>query len=974
MGVWIPARRINRWCTAGLVVFCLFVIAIAGLPHASAQRSRANSRQIDPVREGDAVEVKSGFKWYPGTVISYANGSASIEYEFAGSSTTRDFRLDDVRFPNGEGHWTIWKDASGKFKVEARYIARDETSVMIRKADGSELTIPIDKLSLDLRQRVRQTPITGEENKIDGANPVRVGDEIQVQYFSSWYDGVVKRVLPGQVEVDYQYRDRTESKTFDLKDIRFPNGEGRWREWTDASGQFKIVARYISRTQTHVTIRKEDGNDLEIPIDRLSSKLRRLLAETPVTGEETLVDGVNPIRVGDHVEIKSTWSWIPGVIKETRAGGAVVEYEYHSSTTKKEFKLADIRFPNGEGHWRKWQDDSGSFELIARYISRNETHATLVKEDGNQVKVPIERLSTKLRRILEQTLAISRRPEKIEFGLSPKTTSFLSTAPSFAQLSLSGLTVDNANPHGEGGFGFQMTHGDTISACIPVGGVDPWIAIGTYATSRFNGPRLTRMYWTKPTRGKVVPGPNFQPDERIIDYSATQGRLITLQVTEGTWEQPKMFCTYRVAAGEAFATPEAAWDVAEKKRSYGRGSDYMARLVGENQLLLADGNAVSLYDFQSNRITYTLTGLASNSFTLHPSKHYFAVTSSAGVTSLHDTLSGRQVATAPAGVTNAGVGYSKDGTQLVLVGSKSVNVYDLQQNSPARTLLSRNLSASGKSQISLVSDDWIWADSYIFSTEKQMVVWSYSGSGVSIAKSQMLGDSMLVAATSGSYRAPKTALVGIAKVPHEEAINVSNGVDADEMIMLKPGAGIKVEAPGDPRIRAGILRVIQANGWREDPSSDVVFHGTAKPGEQKTMKYQKSSRFGMPFGRVRDDAITITASPWEQRAWITFRGQTAWSSGSGGLPYSMYLREGETVQGEVNKSTQPNYSLFERLSTPAEMLYPQYRYGLGKTAITISGFKDQVNTIDPEEKDDANQPPPGVRPGFPNGIPPRGRF
>ena len=76
-------------------------------------------------------------------------------------------------------------------------------------------------------------------------------------------------------------------------------GEGRWREWSDATGKFKIIARYISRTESDVTIRKQDGSDVTIPIDRLAVKLRRQVRETPITGKETLIAGVNPIRVGD---------------------------------------------------------------------------------------------------------------------------------------------------------------------------------------------------------------------------------------------------------------------------------------------------------------------------------------------------------------------------------------------------------------------------------------------------------------------------------------------------------------------------------------------------------------------------------------------------------------------------------------------------------------------------------------------------
>ena len=911
-------------------VFCL--------PAANAQRSRsrANTKQIDPVRPGDDIEVQYFSNWYPGTVISFADGKASVEYEYSGRKSTRDFTLDQMRFPNGEGHWAIWKDSTGKFKVEARYIARDAENVMIRKADGSDITIPISKLSLDLRQKVKKTPITGEENKIDGADPVRVGDRVQVNYFSGWYDGVVRKIYVGQADVEYDRNGSTNTKKFAFKDIRFPNGEGRWREWSDTTGKFKIVARYISRTESDVTIRKEDGSEVTIPIDRLAVKLRRLLRETPITGKETMIDGVNPIRVGDKVQVKSWSSWVDGEIVESRPGAAMVQY----GSKKEEFKLEDIRYPNGEGHWRKWTDDSESFEVIARYIKRDETHVTLMKEDGKKVSVPIDRLSSKLRRIMDQTVAITPSPDKIEFAMSPKTTSFLSSAPSFSQLEMGGLQTADTYAFKDGGFGFQLTHGDSISTAVATGGADPWVALGTFAQKRFKGQRMTRLYWTQPSARKVEPGPAFSPDQRIIDYSATQGRLITMQVSEGTWEQPQMFCSYRVDVGQAYAKPEAAWDIAEKKRSFGRGSSYMARLVGDNQLLLADGNAVSLYDFASRRITYTLGGLAGNYFVLHPSKRYFVVQKESGGLSLHETAGGQQLAFE---AESGGVGFSQDGGRLVRVGKKEVSIFDLEHNSSPRKLKTRNLTATGNYRISMLDDDWIWANSSIYNTEKQLAVWSYSGSGVSIAHSEMLGDHMLVAGTAGSYGKPKTALVGIAKVPHQNAIDEMNKVDAESMIMLKPGSGVRIEAPGDRRVREGLMRAVEANGWHEDPNSEVILSGSAKRGESKTVHYE-SSRFGIGFGSrsSRQISETVTASPWIQSVSITFRGRSAWRDGRGGIPYSLYLKENESVSQKVNEATQPNYSLFEDLQIPGEMLYPQYARGLGRTSVTANGFKDEL--------------------------------
>ncbi|MCA9140852.1 MAG: hypothetical protein KDB00_28975, partial [Planctomycetales bacterium] len=112
------------------------------------QRDAAAQRvnpAVAPVRVGDRVEVQWIRTWYPGTVLSVANGEVTVEYERSGLKTTGDFKLENTRFPNGEGAWMMWRDSTGKFSVEARYLSRSESHVTIRKVDGSELEIPIEK-------------------------------------------------------------------------------------------------------------------------------------------------------------------------------------------------------------------------------------------------------------------------------------------------------------------------------------------------------------------------------------------------------------------------------------------------------------------------------------------------------------------------------------------------------------------------------------------------------------------------------------------------------------------------------------------------------------------------------------------------------------------------------------------------------------------------------------------------------------
>ncbi len=78
----------------------------------------------------------------------------------------------------------------------------------------------------------------------------------------------------------------------------------------------------------------------------------RLLATTPVTGKENLVDGVNLVRIGDAVQVRDGSDWEDGTIMESLPGAAMVERKDGGVTSTQRYELKDIRYPNGEGPWQ----------------------------------------------------------------------------------------------------------------------------------------------------------------------------------------------------------------------------------------------------------------------------------------------------------------------------------------------------------------------------------------------------------------------------------------------------------------------------------------------------------------------------------------------------------------------------------------------------------------------------------------------
>ncbi|QDT08103.1 SHD1 domain-containing protein [Planctomycetes bacterium K23_9] len=927
-------------------LYCTIVTAVMFLSTNSLLWAQEN---IDPVRTGDEVEVLSFSTWYPGTVESYVDGKATVRYKRSSFETTSEFPIEKMRFPNGEGHWIIWKDATGKFRVEARYISRTKTDVTIRKADGSEATVPIANLHPTIRAQVAKTPVTA-----DLVAPVRVGDQIEVKYFSKWYEGTVESVRGETATVKYNYGSfAPRSGDFKLADMRFPDGQGHWMLWKDASGKFKTEARYISRTATDVTIRKVDGTELTVPIANLHPTLRAQIAKTTITSELNKVDGAIPIRVGDQVQIKSFSSWYDGTVQEVKIGAAVVEYQRGSWGAKTDtFELKDIRYPNGEGPWREWSDASGDFKIIARYLGRDETHVTILKEDKTETRVPIDKLSTTLRKLLKETPIIARRPALVTLAgaeligdVAGAATRFsMNTGSSSASSpDLSSVTLPMGTPISqqtlrlpEGGAAIAIDPTYTVDHVVPVGGSDGWVIASAKADWPNKG-LLTHVYWASLANKRMIKGPTFHPDQRLVAYSAGQQRLVMCSV-QGTWSEPSQLSTYRITPGQSAAQPEITLGIPKAKHSYNR-EPIRVELIGSNTMLFGFGGKISLWDLESRRVLWEVSGLKSHHFQLSIDHQYFSALSASSTISVYRVDTGEPIGQGSwqgYGATTAC--FSLDGKGLLAANSSGMYRWDLAGNQPVTTLPIGGLRIGDTTPLADLGSGWIVAGPQIYSSGLGLIVWQYAGGArpvpVNIKYQRMLGRQMLVAATAGGSKG-KSMLIGVATVPHKDAIELMKQVDPESVRMLVRGSRVKIDTSVDSRIAAGLRRAAQQNGWIEDPSSEAILTGSAKQGKAQTMTYRK-----IGFGSQGSGEETHTVSPWIQTAEVVYRDQNAWRTAMGGVPYSMHLSEGQSLGSELGKSSQPNYALFENLKIPEEIIYPKFQQGLGSTLLTPSGFVD----------------------------------
>ena len=148
-----------------------------------------------------------------------------------------------------------------------------------------------------------------------------------------------------------------------------------------------------------------------------------------------------------------------------------------------------------------------SFKITARYMSRDATHVSILKEDKQEIRVPIDKLSAPLKKLLRETPIIARRPKLVLLSGTESNAESPTDRPSSlpntvvthlggakggpnlgeVSLSMGSAVPQKAMQFTNGGATIQMHPETELGRVIPVGGQEGWIAVGTQPRRRNNG-------------------------------------------------------------------------------------------------------------------------------------------------------------------------------------------------------------------------------------------------------------------------------------------------------------------------------------------------------------------------------------------------------------------------------------------------------------------------------------------------------
>lgn len=114
------------------------------------------------------------------------------------------------------------------------------------------------------------------------AQTYKPGEEVAVMHLNEWRPGVVMDSNAKGVLVEFEFAASTQKQVFPRNQVMYRfelDAIYRVREWSDASGKFKIKAALLAITDDKIRLRKPDLSELDIEIAKLSDTDKTFLTD-----------------------------------------------------------------------------------------------------------------------------------------------------------------------------------------------------------------------------------------------------------------------------------------------------------------------------------------------------------------------------------------------------------------------------------------------------------------------------------------------------------------------------------------------------------------------------------------------------------------------------------------------------------------------------------------------------------------------
>ncbi|MCI0357715.1 MAG: hypothetical protein L0211_04415 [Planctomycetaceae bacterium] len=673
-------------------------------------------------------------------------------------------------------------------------------------------------------------------------------------------------------------------------------------------------------------------------------------------------------KPGDLVEVFFLNSWTPAVVIETdKRGNVLAEYEFAGGPKREVFKAQAVRAAYESGailRGRIWTDPSGKFKTKAALLSVNDDDSiTIRKQDMTELKMPLANLSEadkafikKLKKEAGLKIMAGPEPPPLEdFGggvFGSYAVPFNATDPN-QRVALAPDPIPSYLKMRQGGVAFGMDDdGDKLGAVLPLGGPDCWILAALENESPWEKSLPTRVLWVSLTKQKLEKKQLLPAGEAVLDYHPPSRRLLTFASLkaegEHHWNGKPVLTLWETSPTEEKVKPIARWNADSGEGVF---HEPWARIIDGNTVLQRyKKQEYVAWDVSAKGIKYRV---AQESFfaplaVLSGGRRYLFLPEDNGVRVM-EAATGNLLLGLPTKNGASGIALSEDGRKAAVLEDFELVVWDLTdpQAEPQR-FEAQAIGTPFRADLAFVGNERIMSDAgwgggnVLFSMKTKIALWNYryDHSAVHEDKGRRMlevVDRHLVYAATVQSGAQRGLAVGAVQLPGPRVDEVEAVTTYESLLIIKPGTPVKLHvATGqyDDQVRRALEAEIKENGWILSETSNVTITATMGQSETQTVTYGSGGFFGRS-----QNTESVTVTPFYSSLVIKVGEVVAWQGGtSTGAPPVIWLREGQTAQGEVNKWQNPHPEFFDHVEVPDKIIDPAKRNGLGTTEVTNRGL------------------------------------
>lgn len=706
-----------------------------------------------------------------------------------------------------------------------------------------------------------------------------------------------------------------------------------------------------------------------------------------------------PYRVDEQVEVNTFFTkWTAGrVIEVNRARNVLCEYTSPFGLKRDWFTPNNIRRPYERDSLcraRMWKDTEGKFSVIAVALRVDDTKVVLRTEDSEKVEVPLEKLSTIDRAFLKRlikatggyTATGSHRGDTVTFDASsvvevqPSSSAHLSLAPDPLR---SSLTLS------EGGSAFEVGNAfDKIGAIIPLGGSDQWLLASLESSAGSEKSKLpTRLMWVSVKKSKMSRMHPLSPGVRLKDYYAP----LKLALTHDPHSPKPVLSLWKSEPGIEHGKLILSWYGSEITQ---RTSDASwARFASDRIVVFRDSKRnLIAWDFRDRKGVWSTVQESAGAPApqLTAGRRYLLVPESNRLRVI-DPIAGQELQTIPVDGEIHSLSIADDGHHVVALLESSLIGLDLSSPDELKRVDVGSLDLPKTTTVQWLNQDVICLSTtdkemLLFSLDRGIPLWRYEVDGGASYRNQgddrvrrTLGSHLVYAATATAKKGNRTQrgiAVGAVKLPGEDASGFVKYLERDELVVFEGDQSVRIEVDAlqdADAIRQTMTEQVEANGWTIDENSPNVVLAKLEKLPPIQVQYRTSGSGGLfppitppritpprigipgssrgtppsswPFGSGQREApkiMTASVQPFLSSITLSIDGQPAWIAHSSvGVPTSMILREGDSLQERIDATQSPDVEFFRERDIPEAIINPAFREGLGTSLITNRGLQEK---------------------------------